>query len=764
MKAIFSFSLVMLTMAMGAFAQSASIIGIVRGPDGPVSLAQVGLEGTSFGTVTDSDGRFEITGIEAGDYRLVCAFVGLKDYRRGISLQKGELREVKISMAENSKELEAVVVTGTRTQRKITDSPVAVNVLNAQTLSFTQSSTLSEGLSFQPGLRMETDCQTCNYTQLRMNGLQGGYSQILINSRPVFSALTGLYGLEQIPANMIDRVEVVRGGGSALYGSSAVAGTVNVITKRPKMSSYSVSNSLSLINGNVPDNMLNVNASVVNEEGNAGISFFGSRRTRNDFDENGDGYSEMPKLRTNSFGMNAFMELSDRATLGANIYSIYEFRRGGNKINEAPHLADQSEDRTHNIIIGGLDFEYKGDDWDLMAYISGQDTRRKHYTGINNFDQGEAPLEAYGNTKNYTVIGGFQYNRTLSDFLGGKNILSFGGEVKTDYTFDEIKIYDYLIDQRVTQGGVFAQSDWEMTRGLTLLTGVRLDQHNLVDGVIASPRLSLLYKWNDFQFRGAFSTGYRAPQAFDTDLHIAFSGGGVTLPEIDPDLKEERSRSYTLSVNYDRSNENYIYGFTLEGFRTRLIDTFVFEEKGEDANGNTIMHKHNGGNSTVMGATLELRANYQEKIQAEAGLTLQSSLYDDEQEFLAGLPSTDEYMRTPKQYGFWTLTYFPMPETYISLSGVYTGNMIVPHMAGAPGVTEDEYFDSPDFWETHLKISKEFHLDRIGQQIEVFAGIRNVFNAYQDDFDKGKDRDSNYIYGPSAPRTYFFGVRFGILD
>ena len=80
----------------------------------------------------------------------------------------------------------------------------------------------SEGLNFQPGLRIETDCQTCNYSQLRMNGLGGGYSQILINSRPIFSPLTGLYGLEQIPTEMVERIEVVREGASAFYGSSAI--------------------------------------------------------------------------------------------------------------------------------------------------------------------------------------------------------------------------------------------------------------------------------------------------------------------------------------------------------------------------------------------------------------------------------------------------------------------------------------------------------------------------------------------------------------
>ena len=105
-------------------------------------------------------------------------------------------------------------MTGTKTFKRQTKSAVIVNVIDSKTLDNVQACNLSEGLRFQSGLRVETDCQTCNYTQLRMNGLAGGYSQILINGRPIFSPLTGLYGLEQIPVNMIDNIEIIRGGGS----------------------------------------------------------------------------------------------------------------------------------------------------------------------------------------------------------------------------------------------------------------------------------------------------------------------------------------------------------------------------------------------------------------------------------------------------------------------------------------------------------------------------------------------------------------------
>jgi outer membrane receptor for ferrienterochelin and colicins len=126
-----------------------------------------------------------------------------------------------------------VVVSGTRYEQDRVNNPVVVNVLDDKLLNATQSIAISEGLNFQPGVRVETNCQNCGFTQVRLNGLEGAYSQILINSRPIFSALNSVYGLDQIPANIVEQVEVVRSGGSALYGSNAIGGTINIITKEP---------------------------------------------------------------------------------------------------------------------------------------------------------------------------------------------------------------------------------------------------------------------------------------------------------------------------------------------------------------------------------------------------------------------------------------------------------------------------------------------------------------------------------------------------
>ena len=163
-----------------------------------------------------SDGSFYFPEIKQGDYNIIVSFLGFKSETKSITVDHTDSKIfVDFNLTHSLNYLNEVVITGTKTYKRRTNSPVIVNVINSQALEDFQACTLSDGLKFQPGLRVETNCQTCNYTQLRLNGLGGGYSQILINGRPIFSPLMGMYGLEQLPKSMIDRIEVVRGGGSS---------------------------------------------------------------------------------------------------------------------------------------------------------------------------------------------------------------------------------------------------------------------------------------------------------------------------------------------------------------------------------------------------------------------------------------------------------------------------------------------------------------------------------------------------------------------
>ncbi len=721
------------------------------------------------GTTTDKNGNYELKNIPFGTYTLLASYLGFETQSKIVVLsQENSVLEVNFDLKESISELNQIVVTATRTEKKQTDAAVMVDIIDSKTLINTQSCNLSEGLKFQAGLRVETDCQTCNYTQLRMNGLAGGYSQILINGRPIFSPLMGLYGMEQLPVNMIERIEIVRGGGSVLYGSSAIGGVVNVITKIPKENNYNLAYTYQNINGQSNDNIITGNATVLTEKKNAGVSFFINNRKRDFYDHNRDNFSELPKLENNSFGANLFFCPTDNQKLEVSFSSINEYRFGGEMTNKPAHLALQSEERTHNVLVGNIDYQinFNGGNSSLITYFATQNTDRKHYTGIfpdeNETEAYQNHLEnpPYGISENSTYQAGLQFNHNL-DFLSGNNILTFGSEYVTDDVLDKIDSYNYKINQITKNLGVFLQSDWQITNKLNLLSGIRMDIHNFVENPIFSPRLSFLYKIKSkMQFRATWSTGFRAPQAFDADMHIAFAGGGISRISLAENLKQERSNSFSTSLNYDKSTENFIAGFTLEGFYTHLQNAFYLSPNGEDNFGQKF-EKRNGDGATVQGITLETRANYNKKAQLEVGFTLQKSLFDSPVENIEGLDLKREFLRTPNDYGFATFSFTPNKRFSFNMNIVYTGKMQLVHFAGAPEQIIDEYKTSETFTEFSVKTSYDFDLKKINSKLQLFGGIKNLFNAYQNDFDSGKNRDSNYIYGSAAPRTFFVGVRIG---
>ena len=747
------------------FAQNKTISGIITSDNRIVESVTITLNNGQKVTSSNSKGYYQFTNLSKGTYEIVVSGVAYQSAKKEILLGENSNYTLNFDLTNFQNDLQEVVVTGTKTFKRKTDSPVIVNVLDSKTLENLQVCNLSEGLKFQPGLRVETDCQTCNYQQLRMNGLAGGYSQILINGRPIFSPLMGLYGMEQLPVNMIDRIEVVRGGGSSLYGSSAIGGTVNVITKIPTRDSFELNSFYQSLHGKSSDYLLNGNASFISENRDAGVSLFMTHRERDFFDANGDNYSEIPKIENNSVGANLFFKPTDNQKLEISLSNLNEYRFGGEMVDKPAYLTQQSEERKHKIWLGSLDYQinFNDDKSSLITYAAWQNTDRKYYTGI--IPETEPELQnhlenpPYGVSDTQTLQGGLQFNYRVDNFLKGTNVFTVGSEYISDKVFDEIRSYNYEIDQHTTDWGSFLQSDWEILPSLNLLSGVRMDVHNLVDEVVFSPRLALLYKLKETtQFRVSYGTGFRAPQAFDTDLHIAFAGGGVSRVIYDPNLKEERSKSWSASVNYDKATEKFIAGFTLEGFYTHLNDAFILENIGEDEFGQ-IFEKQNGDGATVQGVTLELRANYNKKVQFETGFTFQTSRFENAVTHIEGVAPTRDFLRTPNQYGFANLTMNASERLKFNLNYVFTGSMKIAHFAGAINQTTDEFVNTKTFSEVNSKIAYNIPSKKYDMNFEIYGGLKNMLNQYQSDFDMGKNRDSNYVYGPSLPRTVFFGLK-----
>lgn len=765
-KNILFIALFLFALTGVSYGQTGTINGTVSSDEGILEYATVHLTGTTLGAQTNQKGNFTLKQVPFGAYTLVAKYVGFDPVEAPVEINAaGPSATVVLQLTERNMEMDPVVVTGTKTFKRKTNSAVIVNVINSKALDNVQACNLSEGLKFQPGLRVETDCQTCNYTQLRMNGLGGGYSQILINGRPIFSPLTGLYGMEQLPVNLIDRIEVVRGGGSSLYGSSAIGGTVNVITKIPKQNSYELNYNYQNINGHTSDNQLMGNATLVSPNENSGISFFLNKRQRGFYDHNDDNFSEIPLIENTSLGANLFFLPAENQKLELSISNMNEFRFGGEMVDKPAFLTQQSEERFHNVWMGNADYQlnFNDDNTSLIGYVAWQNTDRKHYTGIipdSGIDlQNHLENPPYGTSDVSTYNVGIQLNHRLNNFLGGTNVLTFGTEYVYDDVFDEIPAYTYLIDQTTRDLGIFLQSDWEIRPKLTLLTGVRMDDHNLVDKPVLSPRASLLYKWNpNTQFRLNYGAGFRAPQAFDTDLHIAFAGGGISRVSLSPDLLPERSQSISGSINYDKPMDHYIFGFTVEGFYTQLNNAFFLQPIGQDAFGE-LFEKQNGQGATVQGATVELRANYDRKVQLEAGFTIQSSMFEEKVQYIDGLEGIREFIRTPNDYGFAMLSFTPNKKFSANMNYVYTGKMKVPHFAGAPNQEVDEIITANAFHELSAKCSYTLTSEKFKSNLELYSGVKNIFNAYQDQFDIGKNRDSNFVYGPAQPRTIFVGLK-----
>lgn len=719
-----------------------------------LSFITLFLKGTTIGTSTDASGHYYLKNLPEGKFTLVMKSLGYKTVEKTVVLKRGKTQEVNFEAEEDQIALDAVVVSANRNETTRRLAPSLVNVLDSKMFETTNASCLAEGLNFQPGVRVENNCQNCGFQQVRINGLEGPYTQILVDSRPIFSALTGVYGLEQIPANMIERVEIMRGGGSALFGSSAIAGTINIITKEPLRNSAQLAHSLTMIGGSAADNNTTLNASLVTDDHKAGIYLFGQSRYRSAYDDDGDGFTELGNLQAKTLGFRSYLKTGLYSKLTLEYHNINEFRRGGNLLDLPPHETDITEQTDHNINGGGLKYDLFSSDYNhrLNVYTSLQHTKRKSYYGA------DRDPNAYGTTTDLTFVGGAQYSYQAGRCLFMPAEFTAGAEYSYDDLMDKMLGYNRLIAQTVHIGSVFAQNEWKNDRW-SFLAGARLDKHNMIDHVIFSPRANLRYNPTpDINLRLSYSSGFRAPQAFDEDLHITAVGGNVALIRIMPGLKEEKSQSLSASVDFYRRFGEVQANFLAEGFFTTLSDVFVLEELGADAEGNITMERRNGSGAKVMGMNLEAKAAY-EWVQVQAGVTLQRSRYKEPEQWSAAVAPQKKMFRAPNTYGYFTSTFTPVKRFSASLSGTYTGSMLVQHLAGF--VPQDCEVNTPDFFDMNVKFTYDIPVYN-SIVLQVNAGVQNIFDSFQKDFDRGPLRDAGYVYGPGVPRSYFIGCKVNL--
>ena len=727
---------------------------IVKGTEESIPFATVMILGTNRGAVSNEEGQFEFRKLAAGKYTLRVQVMGYKTQEKTITVSAEATSVVHFQMEEERFMTDEVVVSANRNEVSRKAAPVVVNVMSAKLFETVNSTDLAKSLNFQSGLRVENNCQNCGFPQVRINGLEGPYSQILINSRPIISALSGVYGLEQIPVNMIERVEVVRGGGSALFGANAVGGTINIITKDPINNSFQVASTMSNMNGKSWEQYMGGNVSLVAKDNSYGIALYETYRNRNPYDADGDGFSELGKLNMNTFGMRAYYRPNYFSRINVEYHTTNEFRRGGNKFNLQPHESDITEQTKHIINSGGLSYDrYWGEKHKMSVYGSIQHTDRNSYYGA------QRDMNAYGKTNDLTWVVGGMYVGNMDRCLFAPATFTGGVEYQNNSLHDVMTGYHRDMQQDVRIAGGFVQNEWRLNRW-TMLVGARLDKHNLIDHPIFSPRVNFLYKPSDnLQARLTYSTGFRAPQAYDEDLHVTAVGGEGVQIRLAEGLREERSNSFSGSVDWSFPMGHWQSNILLEGFYTDLHHVFVLEDIGLDENGDKIKERRNGSGAKVYGVNLDAKVAHGREAQLQLGFTVQRSRYNRAEIWTSEgeeEQTTKRMPRTPDYYGYFTFTSAPLKSFDFSLSGTYTGKMIVPHMAGYIEKSRMEH--TPQFVDLNLKLNYTFVLkDHIKMQVN--GGVQNIFNSFQKDLDKGEFRDAGYFYGPTQPRTYFVGIK-----
>lgn len=736
-----------------------------------LSFVNVQIKGTSMGCLTDESGHYYLKNLPEGKHTIIFSMMGYEPLEKSVVLHRDTLVEINVAISEKSFLMDNVVVTANKYATKQKEVATIVNVISPLIIESTTSNSMADVLNFQTGLRVEETCSNCGVPQIRINGLEGQYTQILMDSRPIFSSLASVYGLEQLPAGMVDRIEVIRGGGSALYGANAIAGVVNIITKEPTRNFFNISNSSAFTQQGNYDINTSMNASVVSENQKAGIYLFGVQRNRQQYDRDDDGFSDIPLLRSTTAGFRSFFKTSDYSKITAEYHHTTEYRRGGNGIDSLqPHESLLCEQLRHNIDAATAKWDFFSQDSKhfLSAYTSFQHIARNSYFGTNKNPN------AYGKSTDLVSVTGAQYRFSYPCGIANAD-LSAGAEYSYNQLRDQILGYGRNTLQKVHLGGGYVQNEWKTT-AWSVLVGGRLEQHSLLEKPVFSPRANA--RWSpivngkstmtdnplpltDLILRVSYASGYRAPQIYEEDLHVGAVGGEVSLISLDKDLRPEYSHSISGSVDMYKRFGKWDMNLTVEGFFTQLNDVFTLVENGHDAMGNLLLTRTNASGARVSGVNLEAKFSYGHLLNFQAGYTYNHSRYIEPEQWSENpnIAPQRRMFRTPEHYGYFLLNIEPIKHFHILTNGKVTGSMLVQHFAGY--VPEDEEVTTPTFFEWDFKLCYDIPIYK-HYTLEINAGVKNILDHFQRDLDQGMDRDAGFVYGPAAPRTFFAGINLKI--
>lgn len=669
----------------------------------------------------DSAGVFRMAGLARGSHQLRVTAPGHRATTRSIEVPLPA--PLVIVLRRDPIALDAITVTGTLRRTSASDSPVKVEVVPTEVLQRNATNNLTESIRYVNGLYTQIDCGVCYTNNIRINGMEGPYTAVLIDGMPIMSALSSVYGLNGLNPAMIEQVEIVKGPASTLYGSEAMAGVINVITKDPRFAPrWSVDvRATSHTEGNL-------DFALATEPGDISGLVSGNLSYNQRFvDDNGDGFSDFPLNRRGV----VFAKLDhspdgiQRAGLSARYQ--YEDRFGG---VEAWTPADRGSDRVYGEYVLTNRAELIG------SWRPGPIRFEGSYTW---HDQ-----ESYYGDEEYFATQHVGFLNALLTRRWGSHDVLVGATARFE-SYDDNTPATSEPDRRWVPG-LFVQDEVELGEWGTLLGGLRADHYG-EHGLVFSPRLAV--KWeplDDTAIRLNAGTGFRAVHLFTED-HAALTGSREVV--IVSELRPERSRSVTLNVNQVVELGPSPMMIDLDLFHTRFSNRIAADY---DVDPSLIVYDNLSGHAVSRGVALSLNQNVDfDRFLYTAGITLQDVYIQNdtrESEFFA-----------PSVRGVLGATYNArsLPLT-LDYTGSITGPMRLP--------TYDPPFERPDrspTWSEH-NLQATW---RIGDGGAVYLGVRNMFDYVQpsalvhprDPF--SDDFDTAYVYGPLRGRSWVLGFRYG---
>lgn len=497
--------------------------------------ATVYLPALKIGASTDSSGVVILKNIPDGKFKVVCTHVGYTKQDQEISFPLMQDTPIVILLKKESSELSEIIVSSTRTNSRIEDIPIRVEVIAGEELKEKDEmrpSNISMLLSEATGIQPQQTSAVSGNVSIRLLGLDGKYTQILKDGFPLFSGFSQGLSIMQIPPMDLKQVEVIKGSSSSLYGSDAIAGIINLITKEPKQKrelSFLL-NQTSLLGSDV-------NGYYSQRWKNFGISILSTNSIQLARDVNKDGFSDLPLTKSFTFNPKLFYWFNDKTKLQFGINSNFDTRKGGDMQvlqNKASSLHQFFEENKSSRISTQLKFE--------KQFANSQQFTFKNSVGYFN----------RGITQNTSAFEGQQvstYSEAAYNFKTGKHGWVAGMNVYTDKFSEDSSKSHLQRNYNFVTTGLFFQDDWKPINKLAVQAGIRADYQNQY-GWFLLPRLSLMYKLtNNFYVRTGAGMGYKTPSIFST---ASEEEGINTIQPIASGIIAEKSVGGNLDFNYKK--------------------------------------------------------------------------------------------------------------------------------------------------------------------------------------------------------------------